>query len=211
MSKKVKLYDATNEIKVLGVTPEGFTIVEIDGSVFKMLDDKTMMPHWITSRDILKSDNTVNTSKSVKTNISKVPEEIEEFVLASPFYIGLLNNGANPFNCAKLKEEKTPKKSKPSAGEGKLKPKTDVEIFREIVNQMADTFEAKNNDYGNSTQDTYDKFGDVSFLTRLTDKLNRLTTLCTGTEQKVKDESIDDTIIDLAVYAVIFKMTRQKR
>ena len=75
---------------------------------------------------------------------------------------------------------------------------------------MFETYEAKNHDYGNSVQNTYDLFGDISFLTRINDKINRLNTLCTKDEMKVKDESINDTILDLANYAVLFYITRNK-
>ena len=38
---------------------------------------------------------------------------------------------------------------------------------------------------------------------RLGDKFNRFKTLSRGTEQKVKDESIRDTLMDLANYALM--------
>lgn len=90
--------------------------------------------------------------------------------------------------------------------EGKELSQTD--LFKQVCDNMYETYLAKNNDYGNSVQNTYDKYGDVSFLTRLSDKLNRLDTLCTGTERKVEDEKIEDTILDLANYAVLFYVTR---
>jgi hypothetical protein len=44
-----------------------------------------------------------------------------------------------------------------------------VEIYNNIINTMCETYRAKNSDYGDSVGDTYNKFGDVSFLTRITD------------------------------------------
>lgn len=84
-------------------------------------------------------------------------------------------------------------------------------IYQYILNNLEETYEAKNNDYGNSVADTYDKFGCVSFLVRITDKYNRLMTLCNpnAPEQRVKDEKIDDTILDLANYCLLWLVERE--
>ena len=46
--------------------------------------------------------------------------------------------------------------------------------YKEIVEGMMTTCVKKNNDYGSSVEDTYNKFGDVSYLVRITDKYNRI-------------------------------------
>lgn len=86
-----------------------------------------------------------------------------------------------------------------------------LDIYEYILNGLEETYKAKNNDYGNSVADTYDKFGSVSFLVRITDKYNRLMTLCdpNAPEQKVKDEKIDDTILDLANYCLLWLVERE--
>lgn len=86
-------------------------------------------------------------------------------------------------------------------------------IYQYLLNHLEETYEAKNNDYGNSVADTYDKFGCVSFLVRITDKYNRLMTLCdpNAPEQRVKDEKIDDTILDLANYCLLWLVEREYR
>lgn len=87
---------------------------------------------------------------------------------------------------------------------------SNIEQFRQIVNEMADVYEKKNNDYGDSTTDTYLRYGSVSFLTRLRDKLNRLDSLLVnGNKHMVADEKVEDTLLDLANYAVIFLMAYQ--
>lgn len=84
-------------------------------------------------------------------------------------------------------------------------------IYEYILNNLEETYKAKNNDYGDSVADTYDKFGCVSFLVRITDKYNRLMTLCNpnAPEQRVKDEKIDDTILDLANYCLLWLVERE--
>ena len=86
-----------------------------------------------------------------------------------------------------------------------------LDIYQYILSNLEETYKAKNNDYGNSVADTYEKFGDLSFLVRITDKYNRLMTLCNSNapEQKVKDEKIDDTILDLANYCLLWLVEKE--
>lgn len=85
-------------------------------------------------------------------------------------------------------------------------------IYNSIINSMVKTYEAKNSDYGDSVGDTYNKFGDVSFLTRITDKYNRILSLSDkGACGEVKDESLDDTILDLANYCVLWLVERRNK
>lgn len=79
--------------------------------------------------------------------------------------------------------------------------KEKVEMFRTIVNSMADLYEKKNANYGNSFGELYEKLGPTSGLVPLHNKLNRLTNLLTGGHNDF--ESIEDTMIDLASYAVM--------
>ena len=78
-------------------------------------------------------------------------------------------------------------------------------LHQKILNELHDTYIAKNNDYGNSVHDTYEKYGLVSFLVRLEDKLNRARTLMTK-DSMVENEAIEDTLIDMANYAILAAM-----
>jgi hypothetical protein len=60
----------------------------------------------------------------------------------------------------------------------------------------------KNRDYGNSVQEQFEEYGLTSILIRLDDKLRRLKNLLTNPQQ-VKDESVQDTMKDLAGYAIL--------
>ena len=87
-----------------------------------------------------------------------------------------------------------------------------VDQFREITNEMAELYARKNADYGDSFGQTYRELGIISAVTRMSDKMNRLKRLTTREYQRaVKDESIDDTLIDLACYAVMTLMERRRR
>ena len=74
--------------------------------------------------------------------------------------------------------------------------------FRKITNEMVMLYERKNNDYGNSIHDTYNKYGAAAYLVRMEDKINRVRTLVQNKEQKV-DEKIHDTLVDLANYSIL--------
>lgn len=84
-----------------------------------------------------------------------------------------------------------------------------VERFTEITNNMAKTYAAKNHDYGNSFDKSLDKFGIVASIVRMGDKMNRIESL-TNKEAKVNDESVKDTLLDLANYAIMTVMWLDK-
>lgn len=76
--------------------------------------------------------------------------------------------------------------------------------FKAILDQMNDIYIKKNNDYGDSFNKTCDKFGLTASLIRMTDKLNRFEQLINPlTRLRCQDESIEDTLIDLANYAIL--------
>ena len=85
-----------------------------------------------------------------------------------------------------------------------------VDSFMDITTNMAKTYAAKNHDYGNSFEQSLDKFGLVASVVRLGDKMNRIESL-TKKEAQVKDESIKDTLLDLASYSVMTLMWLNKQ
>jgi hypothetical protein len=81
-----------------------------------------------------------------------------------------------------------------------------VSRFKQILSEMASIYERKNADYGNSTSATYQRYGAVSYLTRMLDKFNRIERLAQGANAQVTDERLIDTLTDLANYCIIFRM-----
>lgn len=61
----------------------------------------------------------------------------------------------------------------------------------------------KNHDYGDSFHQTFTEEGMAMARIRLGDKLARFKSLTKSGVQEVKDESIRDTLIDLANYAIM--------
>ena len=78
-----------------------------------------------------------------------------------------------------------------------------VEQHYAICKKLNDVYKAKNHDYGDSFGDTYKKLGIISAVTRLSDKMNRLMSLAVSHDTQVKDEKIEDTLLDMANYAIM--------
>ena len=89
-----------------------------------------------------------------------------------------------------------------------------IKKFEEITKSMLDLYKRKNTDYGNSVAITFDKYGLISFLVRMEDKLNRVSNLAQKSteEQRVKDEKIEDTLLDLDNYSImaLIELDRKK-
>ena len=82
--------------------------------------------------------------------------------------------------------------------------------FETITKEMLELYKNKNADYGSSVNDTYKKYGMVSYLVRMEDKLNRARTLVQKQTQNVADEKLRDTLIDLSVYSVLAIIEMEK-
>jgi hypothetical protein len=83
--------------------------------------------------------------------------------------------------------------------------------YSSILRRMDSTHTRKNNDYGDAAYQGYKKYGPAYFLVQLHNKLSRLESLTINNRsQMVKDESIDDTLLDMANYAVMYLESRHR-
>lgn len=85
--------------------------------------------------------------------------------------------------------------------------------FKETLKKMEEIMLAKNHDYSGDVNpfrnfEMVEHLGITSvengILVRMTDKITRISNLL-GKEGKVLDEKVEDTLLDLANYAVILK------
>lgn len=82
-----------------------------------------------------------------------------------------------------------------------------VARHRQICEELNALYERKNHDYGNSFHLTYLEEGMAAPRFRLNDKLNRFKELSKNPGmQAVSGETIRDTLIDLANYAIMTVM-----
>lgn len=80
---------------------------------------------------------------------------------------------------------------------------TKVNTFEDITIQLRNLYDAKNRDYGDSFGQSFEKWGLPMSCIRLGDKLNRLESFAQKKEMKVNDEKVEDTLMDLANYAIM--------
>lgn len=83
-------------------------------------------------------------------------------------------------------------------------------LHKSVCDELGNLYSRKNHDYGDSFHATFIEEGYAMARIRLTDKLNRFKNL-TRTDASVTDESIRDTLMDLANYAImtIMEMDRE--
>ena len=89
-----------------------------------------------------------------------------------------------------------------------------LERFKELTDQMYETTRRKNSDYTGDATQAFKNFTMVEtigfasteqgFLTRMVDKVMRVAGFIKNGTLKVVDEKITDTLIDLAVYSLLF-------
>lgn len=77
-----------------------------------------------------------------------------------------------------------------------------VKKHKKLCDELNELYGRKNADYGDSFGKSYEEFGPVMAAIRMGDKLNRYKALIKSS-QKVEDESVRDTLIDLANYAIM--------
>lgn len=85
---------------------------------------------------------------------------------------------------------------------------TDAQRFKKIVDTMYELYKKKNANYGNSFEKLYNDLGPIAGIVPLHNKLDRLTNLIKGGHNDF--ESLEDTLTDLANYAVLNIMELQK-
>lgn len=86
-----------------------------------------------------------------------------------------------------------------------------VDLHFDICQELNKIYEQKNHDYGDSFHETWKEEGFAMARIRLSDKLNRFKKLSKiieldNEDQMVKDESMQDTLLDLANYAIMTVM-----
>ena len=88
-----------------------------------------------------------------------------------------------------------------------------VQTHETICKGLNDLYARKNHDYGDSFARSYDKWGLTMTCMRLEDKMNRLEQFAKGGELLVNDESVTDTLLDIANYAImtVIEMKRKEQ
>ena len=75
--------------------------------------------------------------------------------------------------------------------------------FKFYTDKLAATLQEKNQAYGDSFTKSVDEDGLLVLKIRLGDKFNRISSLIKRDELKENDESLEDTLLDLAGYSIL--------
>lgn len=85
----------------------------------------------------------------------------------------------------------------------------EIGIHKDICAKIHQTFISKRQDYGNTTEESLKRYGPSAMLTRIYDKHERLNNLLLGNKMP-NNESIQDTLLDMANYCIIWIMEMTK-
>ena len=78
-----------------------------------------------------------------------------------------------------------------------------IERLENLMAEMMEIYKAKNKDYGDSFSESFEEFGLIAPIVRMNDKMNRIKILSKKGGRQVKDESLRDSLMDLANYALM--------
>ena len=85
-----------------------------------------------------------------------------------------------------------------------------IQEFKNITQEMLDTYSRKNVDYDDAFTKSLEEDGLLVAKIRLGDKYKRFSALIKQ-ENLVKDESIEDTLLDMASYAIMTVMFNRNK
>lgn len=83
------------------------------------------------------------------------------------------------------------------------------DTFESVLDEMRDLHAKKNKDYGDAFHKSFEEFGVTAGVVRLNDKMERVKSLVKNGKAEVKDESLMDTLKDMASYAVMLYVELQ--
>lgn len=92
---------------------------------------------------------------------------------------------------------------------GEQNERTDADRFKEITDNMSDTYKRKNSDYGNSFSKLFEECGMTYAYGHLAEKVERINSLRKN-DAKVHGESMIDSLYDLANYSILTIMEIEK-
>ena len=75
--------------------------------------------------------------------------------------------------------------------------------FKTYTDKLAATLQEKNQAYGDSFTKSLDEDGLLVLKIRLGDKFNRISELIKNGKFKENDESLEDTLLDMAGYSIL--------
>ncbi len=81
-----------------------------------------------------------------------------------------------------------------------------VQLFREFVNEMFDTYKRKNADYGDAYSKGFALFGYNQLLSRIYEKFCRVHHLLLSDDMAMVSESVEETLADMATQCICLRI-----
>ena len=172
-----------------------------------MLDNEQLELYskWIAS-----CDSVMDAHGLIRDNLNRkmTEEELEQLMIYAK------NRAANTQNEVSRRNDTDTSANMEIANNDQTTTYDNVTRMKELTAQIADTYRRKNADYGDSFGISVRKYGIIAALTRMSDKWNRLENLIlsrgTNTAGYVADESVLDTLCDMATYCLMTVMEIEK-
>lgn len=179
-----------------------------DGKSFEFYKDATFRKTFEEARD---DDNNgidwerfINAMKEPIGGFDNVPKGFKDILgeyLWSPFTPAFVD-----VDGLYKGDEKTREEIKKNLSEG-LKEMagsdTHKATFESVLDEMKELHAKKDKDYGSAFHKSFEEFGVTAGVVRLNDKMERVKSLVKNGKVEVKDESLLDSLEDLACYAVM--------
>ena len=87
---------------------------------------------------------------------------------------------------------------------------SDEDMYRSLLDNLFETYKAKNSDYGNAFAEMFDELGIDYAYGKLREKMNRIKTL-RNQPNMVENEGLEDALLDTAGYAILTLVELKKR
>ena len=75
--------------------------------------------------------------------------------------------------------------------------------FEDTQKELTELYKKKNKDYGNSFEQSLNQYGLLPTIIRLKEKITRADNIYANNKSAIAEESIEDTLKDIANYSII--------
>ena len=171
-------------------------------------DDDSKGIDWEGMNNTIKEafDGFEEVSKDFKDVFGSKPSKKSSGVLSTMVRLNNKGRMAKLIDDLYKGDEKTREEIKKNLSEG-LKDMagsdTHNATFESVLDEMKELHAKKDKDYGSAFHKSFEEFGVTSGVVRLNDKMERVKSLVKNGKAEIKDESLLDTLKDLASYAVM--------
>ena len=188
-----------------------------EGNTFQFYRDTTFIKTFEEVREGIDWEGMNKTVKEAFDSFDEAFEDFKDIFGTEPNKetLDLINRNAhtrNAIRSAKMTidlckdDERTREQVKKTLSDG-LKEMagsdTHKATFESVLDEMKELHAKKDKDYGSAFHKSFEEFGVTAGVVRLNDKMERVKSLVKNGKAEIKDESLLDSLEDLACYAVM--------